>query len=136
MARFVQPTLFFLGLCVALNSSFAEPQNAQTIKGWGTFVDPDRDCKIAEDKGKLTITIPNVLHDLTYQPDFAKQNGPRVLQDVDGDFSINVCVKSFPRPDMNTSSNGNFSFVGSGLLIWLDAKNFIRFERSAEGDGG
>jgi regulation of enolase protein 1 (concanavalin A-like superfamily) len=136
MARFVQLTLLFLGLCFALDSGFAGPQKAQTIKGWGTLVDPDGDCKIAEDKDKLTITVPNVLHDLTYQADFAKQNGPRVLQETDGDFSLQVCVKAFPRPDMNTSSNGKFSFVGSGLLIWVDAKNFIRLERSAEGDGG
>ena len=41
---------------------------------------------------KLTITIPNLPHDFTFRPDFVNQNGPRIVQDVDGDFSIQARV--------------------------------------------
>jgi len=137
MMRVVHLALLSLGVGLALDSGLASEQKTQTIKGWGTVVDPDGDCKFAEDQGKLTITVPNVPHDFTFRDDFANQNGPRVLQEVEGDFSIQVRVKAFPRPAKNTSSaGGKYSFVGSGLLVWLDNRNFIRLERSAEGNAG
>jgi regulation of enolase protein 1 (concanavalin A-like superfamily) len=136
MIRIVYLTLLFLSANLAIDAGLGENQKIQILKGWGTVVDPDGDCKFAENQGKLTITIPNVAHDFTFRPDFVNQNGPRILQDVEGDFSIQVRVMAFPRPDKKTSSNGKYSFVGSGLLVWLDNKNFIRFERSAEGNSG
>jgi regulation of enolase protein 1 (concanavalin A-like superfamily) len=137
MTRIVSLSLLSLSVCLALGSAFAEQAKTQNIEGWGTVVDPDGDCTVILDKVKLLIGVPTVPHDLTYRPDFASQNSPRVLQDAEGDFTIQVRVKAFPRPERNTAAaGGKFSFVGSGLLFWLDNKNFIRFERSAEGNAG
>jgi regulation of enolase protein 1 (concanavalin A-like superfamily) len=136
MLRIIYVTLLALSVCLAIDSGQGEKQKTQILKGWGTVVDPDGDCKFAENQGKLTITIPNLPHDFTFRPDFVNQNGPRIIQDVDGDFSIQVRVMTFPRPEKKTSSNGKYSFVGAGLLVWLDNRNFIRCERSAEGNAG
>jgi regulation of enolase protein 1 (concanavalin A-like superfamily) len=136
MDNIVYAAILSIGLCLALPLGLVDQEKFQTIKGWGTVVDPDGDCRFEAKVGKLTITIPKLPHDFTYRPDFANQNGPRILQEVNGDFSIQVRVKAFPRPEKNTSSSGKYSFVGSGLLVWVDNKNFIRLERSAEGNAG
>ena len=114
----------------------AQEKQAQTIKGWGTVKDLDGDCKAVLDGKKMTIMVPKGTHDMTYRDDFTGVNAPRIVQDVDGDFTVQVRINAFGQPQANTSSNGMYSFVGSGLLIWLDDKNFIRLERSAEGNGG
>jgi regulation of enolase protein 1 (concanavalin A-like superfamily) len=123
-------------LFVALNVLAAAPvkeKKAQTIKGWGTVIDPDRDCKLSEDRGRLTITVPATYHDLTYTEDGKKLNAPRVLQEVKGDFRVQVRVRAYPVPLPNTSSNDKHSFVSAGLLLWLDDKNYLRLDRAAEG---
>jgi regulation of enolase protein 1 (concanavalin A-like superfamily) len=120
---------------VALGSAAAGDRKAQTIDGWGTVVDPDGDCRVRQDKGKLTITVPKTYHDLTYQEDRFKLNAPRVLQPAKGDFQLQVEVATFPIPDADTSSSGAATFVSSGLLVWADEKNFIRMERAATGGG-
>jgi regulation of enolase protein 1 (concanavalin A-like superfamily) len=129
----------FLAIASLLVCTFASAQTdkqMQTIQGWGTVIDPNGFCKISEDKGKVTIAIPKTHHSLTYTPQYTKLNAPRILQDVQGDFMVQVRVYAFPRPQANTSSSGRFSFVSCGLLLWQDEKNFLRCERAAEGDGG
>lgn len=129
-------TLSLFLLLVAFSLVIAAPvkeKKAQTIKGWGTVIDPDRDCKVTDDEGRVTISVPITYHDLTYTDDGAKLNAPRILQDVKGDFSVQVKVRMFPLPQANTSSSGKHSFVSSGLLLWIDDKNFLRLDRAAVG---
>ncbi|HEV3416198.1 MAG TPA: DUF1349 domain-containing protein [Pirellulales bacterium] len=111
----------------------ADEKPAQTVKGFGDVIDPDGDCQIQE-QIKVTITVPKTTHDLALNPEYTKQNAPRITQDVKGDFSLAIKVDAFPIPKPKTSSNGRFSHVGAGLLIWQDDKNYIRMERSSEGD--
>jgi regulation of enolase protein 1 (concanavalin A-like superfamily) len=105
------------------------------IPGWGEVVDPDGDCTMTEKKGILTVTIPGTHHNLNPTPDFNNLSAPRVLQEVEGDFLLEVKVLAYPRPQPKTSSNGKNSFVGAGLVVWYDGNYFIRFLRSANGDG-
>lgn len=104
---------------------------SQTINGWGTVVDPDRDCRFAESDGKLTITVPGTYHDLTHSDDRDQLNSPRVIQEVKGNFVAQVKVQVFPLPAEGTSTSQGICFVSSGLLIWLDGDNFIRMDRAA-----
>jgi regulation of enolase protein 1 (concanavalin A-like superfamily) len=129
------PRLAFLPLAAffLLGVAFAEEEKAQTIKGWGKVVNPDGDCKVTREKDKVTIAVPGTHHDLTFTEDTLKQNAPRILGDVKGDFTVQVKVRAYPLPQANTSSSGKVSFVSSGLLIWLDDKNFVRLDRAAEG---
>ena len=124
------------GLCISFDPVFAGIKKAQFIRGWGVFVDPDGDCKVKEQEGKVIITVPKTHHDLTYTDQFTKLNAPRILQNVHGDFVLQVKVHPIPLPGKNTSSSGAHSFVSSGLLVWQDDKNFIRLDRAAEGNGG
>lgn len=133
MFRTLSPILFLVVAFAVVEAAPVKEKKVQTIKGWGAVVDPDRDCKITLDEGKVTITVPTTCHDLTYTDDGTKRNAPRVLQDVKGDFRVQVKVRVFPLPQENTSSNCKFSFVSSGLLLWMDDKDFLRLERAAEG---
>jgi regulation of enolase protein 1 (concanavalin A-like superfamily) len=130
-------SLLFLTLAAfaVVEAAPVKEKKSQTLKGWGTVVDPDRDCKIVQEKDKVTITIPTTYHDLSYSNDAEKLNAPRILQEVKGDFRIQVKVQAFPLPQANTSSGGKYSFVSSGLLVWLDDKNFLRMDRAAVGGG-
>jgi regulation of enolase protein 1 (concanavalin A-like superfamily) len=124
-------------LAVALSVSVCLGQDKKSpeIKGWGVVTDADGDCKITEDKGTLTITIPKTHHDLTYTAAYTKLNAPRVLQPAEGDFTLQVNVSAYPLPSGAGSSGGAHSFVSTGLLIWQDDKNYIRAERAAVAQG-
>src|SRR5262249_51236431 len=82
------------------------------------------------------ITVPGTHHNLNPTPAFNNLLAPRVVQDVDGDFTLQVKVDPFERPAPGTSTNRRDSFVGAGLLVWQDGKNFIRFLRGADGESG
>ena len=110
---------------------FVDERKTQTIKGWGTVVDPDGDCRITRED-QLTVTVPKTPHNLTYvKKNFVRLNAPRILQEATGDFLLQVNVKAFPPPANNTPSGERLSFRSAGLLVWQDNKNFIRLERAA-----
>jgi regulation of enolase protein 1 (concanavalin A-like superfamily) len=132
MSRFGLIAILSVGLM--FGSARADETKSQTIKGWGTVIDPDRDCRFAEDQGKLTITIPGTYHDLTHSQGRDQLNSPRVLQEAKGDFVAQVKVHAFPLPVAGTSTSNGVCFVSSGLLIWLDGDNFIRLDRAAIAD--
>src|SRR5205085_3694972 len=102
---------------------------SKTIAGWGDVVDPDGDCKVTTASGKVTLQLPGGVHNLQA----TRQNSPRVLQDVEGDFSVQVKVASAIRTDIGTMAPGAKSpaLRAAALLIWQDAKNFIRLERES-----
>ena len=133
MSRRFQALLVAVFASGFLSPSFAEDKKAQTIKGWGEVVDPDGDCKIAEEKGKVTITIPGTYHDLNPTAAFDNLSGPRILHEAEGDFLVEVKVLPFPLPKPKTSTK-NHSYVGAGLLVWNDGKNFVRLLCAANGE--
>jgi hypothetical protein len=136
MKRVFQMVPFLFLALLALPASRGDDKKPQEIRGWGTVVDPAGDCKVVEKDGKVTITVPGSPHNLNPTPRYNNVLAPRVLRDVDGDFSVQVKVNAFSRPQAGTSSTkvGN-SFVAAGLLVWQDDKNFVRFFRSANGEG-
>jgi regulation of enolase protein 1 (concanavalin A-like superfamily) len=94
---------------------------------WGKVTDPDGDCRVKAEKGKLTITVPAKTHDLN---PLNGTNAPRVLRQVQGDFTATVKVTGDFKPG-NVSTNPNGApFNGAGLLLWQDANNFLRLERN------
>jgi regulation of enolase protein 1 (concanavalin A-like superfamily) len=119
-----------LTVVLSLSATGAE-DNGRTIARWGATMDPDRDCQFADDQGKLTITVPGTYHDLTHSQGRDQLNAPRVIQEVTGDFDLQVKVHAFPLPAENTSTSNGVCFISSGLLIWQDADNFIRLDRAS-----
>ena len=108
----------------------------QSVAGWGTIVDPDRDCQFATSPDGLIITVPGGHHNLNPTAAFQNLAAPRVLQKATGDFDLCATVLPFARPQPETSSNGVNSFVAAGLLVWKDGHNFVRWLRTANGESG
>ena len=111
----------------------------------GTFVDPDKDCKLIKDEDTLNfkIEIPGgKLH--TLSPYFVTRankkkplhNAPMALAEVEGDFlaTVEVCGEMSPVTTMPKDRQGNalpFTFNGAGLVLYKDKNNFVRLERTA-----
>jgi regulation of enolase protein 1 (concanavalin A-like superfamily) len=128
-----------LGLVLACLPAIAQvPQTTpQTtvgteLPGWGTAIDPDKDCKFTPGPGSLTIDVPAAWHDLTGGPDCPKPklNSPRVLREVDGDFVLTVKVSGDFMPRLPTTRGVLAgAYLGAGILLWSDSDHFIRLER-------
>ena len=102
---------------------------------WGKVEDPASDCKFESANDTLSIKVPGTHHALN--PAVNNLLAPRVLNDVAGNFSIEVKVKCFEPPASGSSTNPlapTSSLVGSGILIWQDEKNFFRIMQAAIGD--
>jgi len=99
-----------------------------TLRGWGTAIDPDGDCKFAVEKNRLTITIPGTDHGLSFER--GQMNAPRVLQEMEGDFIVQVRVSgNFPK-GANTVVQGRRPFFGAGILVYKDDRSYVRLERA------
>ncbi len=75
-------------------------------------------------------------HNLNPQPGWSNLDAPRVLQSIDGDFTLVVRVRRYAMPQANTSSNTEKprSYVGGGILIRQDDRSYIRLLCAADGD--
>jgi len=111
-------------------ATIAEEPQKVTVSGWTRVIDPDDDCGIRTDDGKMTITVPPTNHNLNPN---RGMNAPRVLQKVSGDFVVQVKVTGDFRPGTkSTKPKGDGRpFNGAGLLLWESEENFLRFERNA-----
>jgi regulation of enolase protein 1 (concanavalin A-like superfamily) len=118
---------FVLGIvAVCVIATAAEDKKAQTIKGWGTVTDPSGDCTVKEEKGKVKIEVPGGTHDLNA---LVGMNAPRVLKEIEGDFTAEVKVTGDFQPG-EKSAKAPSPFNGAGLLVWQDDKNYLRLERN------
>ena len=105
------------------------PQLAAGQGDWGRRFDPDRDCTFNVQGGALTIDVPPTPHDLSIE--LGRTNAPRMLREVDGDFSIQVKVCGDIRPMAAGSIPGRLSYQAGGILLWIDERNYVRLERAA-----
>lgn len=127
MVRLVAIGCLVIGFLLVAGGSSAGEQTPQVIKGWGQAEDPDGDCKISAADGKVTFSIPGTAHDLW--PGGQKVNAPRILQDVEGDFTVQVKVATSVKPE-------NGFFRSGTLLIWQDDTTFIRLDSACAHRGG
>ena len=128
-----------LAVCVLLALAGLGVEQAEkkvTLPGWGEFVDPAGDCKATVENARLRITVPGTPHNLNPLPGWNNLLAPRVVQDVDGDFRIDVKVLPRDMPEPNTSSNKEkpASYVAGGILIWQDEGHFSRVLRAANAE--
>jgi regulation of enolase protein 1 (concanavalin A-like superfamily) len=96
---------------------------------WGEFVDPDGDCGAEAADGTLTFKVPGTLHDLNI--DIGKNNAPRAVQAVEGDFVARVKVSGSFDPGPVRTGPKSVPYNGGGLIAWLDGGSYIRLERAA-----
>ena len=97
-------------------------------KLWGNSVDPDGDCRFLLELNQLHIWIPGTPHRLGVEAGPKALNAPRVLQEIDGDFTAEVQI---PRaaPTAREKHLGSSPWYGAGIVAWQDNKNYLRFER-------
>ncbi len=92
-----------------------------------------KDCKADMDAKGITINVPATLHILS--PELKTKNAPMMLGDVEGDFVARVKIPGDLRPGTEPVRKLPFTFQGAGLLIWQDANNYLRLERTARTAG-
>lgn len=88
-----------------------------------------KDCTSKKDAKGITINVPGTLHILS--PELKTKNAPMMLGEVEGDFVARVKIPGDLRPGTDAVRKLPFTFQGAGLLIWQDANNYLRLERTA-----
>jgi regulation of enolase protein 1 (concanavalin A-like superfamily) len=118
-------------VCLIILVGYLTAQRPKSVRGWGMLIDLDNDCTVSPGEGKLTITVPGGTHDLNKQ--LGGMSAPRVLREVDGDFTIQVKVSGEFDPGDEAAKHNNRDiapFCSAGLLLWQDEKNYLRLERN------
>jgi regulation of enolase protein 1 (concanavalin A-like superfamily) len=101
---------------------------AESIPGWGRPVDPAGDCEFSASGDSLILKIPGTLHSLS--PANNNFDAPRVLQEIEGDFTLQVKV-AFPLEPKTPLTDRAFTFISAGLVVWENADHSLRVERDA-----
>ncbi len=107
----------------------ASKRDPEAFTFWGEVVDPDGDCDLNLRGGELVFEVPGTLHDLNV--DIGKNNAPRVVQEIDGDFTATVKVGGSFEPGESRTGPKSVPYNGGGLVIWHDEGNYIRLERAS-----
>jgi S1-C subfamily serine protease len=112
---------------------------AATLAKWSCEVNKGVGVKMKHDPGLTTISLPGGVA-FNNMPKENLFNAPCALVRVEGDFVAKVeILNSFDPGDEGVilPSGKKFpsSFQSTGLLIWQDENNFVRFERSKASDG-
>ncbi|HTU17362.1 MAG TPA: DUF1349 domain-containing protein [Gemmataceae bacterium] len=110
------------------NRPQAGPRGGNLLAGWGQKVDPNNDCTFIMQGASLDVRVPPTPHDLSAE--LGLTNAPRVLQEVTGDFTVQVKVCGSLRPTAPAAIQGRVPFQAGGLLLWSDERNYLRLERA------
>lgn len=97
------------------STAWAAPAPQPFDSGWDKPLDPSRDCKIRRNNGVLTIELPGREH--AYDPTFESYNAPRLLRDIDGDFTMQVRVRITPCAADQLERKDCISFTSAGFLV-------------------
>ena len=127
------------GFCIVLTGltdvGFAQaPKKPMLIPEWGEVISPPKGFKYKVQDEGLKLTLPSAAHDLSIE--INRMNAPRILQPVQGDFSIQVKVSGVTHPGNQSVIPGRKPFCGAGLLVWQNERNYVRLERAALLNGG
>ncbi len=99
------------------------------LPGWGKAADPDGDCQFFLADGTLLINVPGArAHDLAAE--IGRVNAPRVLQEVRGDFTLQVKVEGRFTPGAASTQTGRTGYNGAALVVLADAKNVVTLARA------
>jgi S1-C subfamily serine protease len=110
-----------------------------SLAQWSCEVNLADGIKMKHEPGSTTISVPGGLA-YNNMPQHHLFNAPCALVKVEGDFVTGVGIDNTfdPGSEGVILPNGKkfpTSFQSTGILIWQDEKNFVRFERSKGSDG-
>ena len=115
-------------LCVAGIRLGCAEEGPELIEAWGQVINPGGDSQVRLDGQSLTIDYGPGPHGLDAES--GRMNSPRVLQDLAGDFSIQVTVDGdLPLPELDGVKT--WAYISGGIVLFQDDKNYIRFERAS-----
>jgi hypothetical protein len=99
------------------SDGFSDQFNSTSLSPGWTWVDPlgDSSYSLTANPGHLRLYTPDGGHDL-----YMNLDAPRMMQTITGDFTISTKVTIDPQ----------FNYQGAGLLLWQDANNYVRIERT------
>lgn len=121
-------TALLVMLCTT-SVAWGQQKKEKTLEGWGTIANQRKDCKFTVKDDRLTITVPGTPHNLNKQ--ISDLSAPRVLTDVEGDFTIQVKVSGdFDPSPISTVAPRGKAYNGAGLLLWVNEDLFLRLERN------
>jgi hypothetical protein len=126
-------TLVLLAVGTGLGGGAApvppEDEQAKLLRLYGTWVDPDGDCRCELTEGKLRISVPDNHHSIN-SDDFL-MNAPRVWKEVEGDFTaeVRVTFPICPPPVPKASAGSSSGFRAGGLIAWSSAEEYTRVVR-------
>lgn len=122
--------LIAIALCgLGLKDAPPTSQPSTTFDGWGTVIDPDKDCQVSLEDDKLSIKVPASPHD--FAAELERWNAPRVLASVKGDFIAEVKISGTFAPAKPSTISGRTPYNGAGILIEVDQQNHIALQRAA-----
>ncbi|HEX8297053.1 MAG TPA: hypothetical protein VF593_12175 [Chthoniobacteraceae bacterium] len=123
----------FSSLCILGNgeeSAETSEKAKRELAGWGTAVDPDDDCKFVLTEQALQISVPGSAHPHDLAAEIHTTNAPRVLQPVQGDFTIQVEIDGRFAPGGESTKEGRTGYNGAGLVAMLDPENVVTLARA------
>ena len=116
-------------LCGNAQTQPDDKQVPRKLPGWGAATDPDKDCRFFLDKESLLISVPGARpHDLA--ADIGVVNAPRVLQEVHGDFTLQVRVEGRFSPGDESTKAGRTGYNGAALVALADNGNVVTLARA------
>ena len=128
MPRFLSVLVLVIG-CLPGLDVYADEKPVFNIKGWGDVIDPDKDCQVQVDDGKVTVKIPGAAHD--FAAELRRWNAPRILSEIRGDFIVDVRVSGEFKPAEASTIEGRRSYNGAGILLVKDPNNYLSLQRGA-----
>jgi regulation of enolase protein 1 (concanavalin A-like superfamily) len=115
---------FPFALCAAQVKK--EDDAAKLERAYGAWTDADKDCKYVLKDGELRVSLPAAWHIMWKQRRGAKNNAPRVLREVEGDFTAVVRVK-FQVP--KSVPEEHWPYCSGGLVAWESEKEHLVIRR-------
>ncbi|BCU76738.1 hypothetical protein [Luteolibacter sp. LG18] len=110
------------------------PLPAPELAGWGAPTDPDGDCKISVVEDALQMEVPGgKAHDLAAEIDTT--NAPRVLQAVNGDFTLQVKVDGKFSPGEESTKASRTGYNGAAIIAMMNADNVVTLARAVLHNG-
>ncbi len=128
MTRF-RTTLLPIIVCLVALGVHADDRQGNSFKGWGSVIDPDRDCEITLKGDAVTFKLPGTAHD--FAAELQRWNAPRILSDVTGDFIVEVKVAGEFQPSETSTIETRQPYNGGGLLLVKDRDNYVSLHRGA-----
>jgi regulation of enolase protein 1 (concanavalin A-like superfamily) len=102
----------------------------RNLPGWGRAVDPDGDCQFFIDRGTLLINVPGSAYPHDLAAEINRTNAPRVLQQVNGDFTVQVRVDGRFSPGTESTQANRLAYNGAGLVAMADPQNVVTLARA------